>query len=196
MVDELNEGVEPNFQEQEQVPVEPIVEGIPRLTVEEVMKKEVIKLDLGGGDHPAQGYINVDIKYYPQVDLLLDITKLHEAFPPKSVDGLTCRDTLQCFSHAQIRRILKNWHITMKPRSKICIQVYDVNEVVRAYSAGEIDFDKFRTVMFGRQKDNYTLFQNCFTEESLIQLLERSGFVIQETLRPPMRIKVIAMKAK
>ena len=196
MVDEIIEGMESNFQEPEQTPVEPVVEGIPKLTVEEVMKKEVIKLDLGGGDHPAQGYINVDIKYYPQVDLLLDITKLHEAFPPKSIDGLTCRDTLQCFSHTEIRRILKNWHTSMKPRSKICVQVYDINEVTRAYAAGEIDFDKFRIVMFGRQKDQHTMFQNCFTEESLIQLLERSGFVIQETLRPPMRIKVIAIKAK
>jgi len=196
MVDEIIEGMESNFQEPEQTPVEPVVEGIPKLTVEEVMKKEVIKLDLGGGDHPAQGYINVDIKYYPQVDLLLDITKLHEAFPPKSIDGLTCRDTLQCFSHTEIRRILKNWHTSMKPRSKICVQVYDINEVTRAYAAGEIDFDKFRVVVFGRQKDQHTIYQNCFTEESLIQLLERSGFVIQETLRPPMRIKVIAIKAK
>lgn len=175
---------------------EPSIEGLPKLTVEEVLKKDVIKLDLGGGDHPAQGYINVDIRYYPQVDLLLDITKLQDFFPPKSIDGITCRDTLQCFSHAEIRRILKNWHTAMKPRSKICVQVYDTNEVVRAYAAGEIDFDKFRTIMFGRQKDQHTTFQNCFTKDSLTLLLERSGFVVQECLNPPMRIKIVAMKAK
>jgi hypothetical protein len=64
------------------------------------------------------------------------------------------------------------------------------------FEAGEIDFDKFRTLIYGRQKDQFTSFHNCFTEESLIALLERSGFVIQEVLRPPMRIKVIAIKAK
>ena len=174
---------------------EPVVEGLPKTTVQEVLKRDIIKLDLGGGDYPAQGYINVDIKYCSQVDLLLDITKLELAFPPQSVDGMTCRDTLQCFSFTDVRRILKSWRQILKPRSKISIQVYDVNAIIKAFEAGEIDFDKFRTLIYGRQKDQFMSFHNCFTEESLIALLE-SGFVIQEVLHPPMRIKVIAIKAK
>jgi len=188
---------EPFNTEDTEIPLpENVVEGIPKLTVEEVLKRDIIKLDLGGGDHPAQGYINVDAKYYPQVDLMLDITKLHEVFPPQSVDGITCRDTLQCFSYVDVRRILKSWRQILKPRSKISIQVYDVNAVVSAFKAGEIDFDKFRSLIYGRQKDEYTFFRNCFTEETLTSLLERSGFAIQEKLNPPMRIKIVAIKVK
>jgi predicted SAM-dependent methyltransferase len=175
---------------------ESIIEGLPKTTVDEVLRREIIKLDLGGGDHPAQGYINVDIKYYPEVDLLLDITKLENVFPPESVDGMICRDTLQCFSYTGVRRILSSWRQILKPRSKISIQVYDVNSIVKAFADGEIDFNKFRTLMYGRQRDQFTIFHNCFTEESLTALLERSGFVIQEVLHPTMRIKVVAIKAK
>ena len=169
---------------------------LPKLTIQEVLKQDVIKLDLGGGDHPAQGYINVDVKYYPQVDLLLDITKLHEHFQSQSVDGMTCRDTLQCFSHADVRKILKSWYQLLKPRGKFIVQVYDIDEIIKALQSEEIGFEKFRSLAYGRQRDEYTVFRNCFTEQSLVDLLEKVGFVVQEVTRPPMRIKILAIREK
>jgi SAM-dependent methyltransferase len=176
--------------------IEPTVEGLPNLTVEEVLRQDVIKLDLGGGDHPAQGYVNVDIQYYSEVDLLLDITKLQEHFPPRSVDAIMCRDTLQCFPHSQVRSILRDWYRLLKPRSRLVVQCYDVNKIVEAYQSGEIDFARFKLLTYGRQKDQYTSFHNCFDETSLVSLIERIGFTIQEVVHPEMRIKVVAIRNK
>lgn len=170
------------------------VQGIPRMTIEEVLAQDVIKLDLGGGDHPAEGYLNVDIQYFDEVDLMLDITQLPKSFPPRSVDAIMCRDTLQCFSHVHARRILKSWHKILKPRSRIVIQVYDVAQIVEAYQAEEIDFERFKLLLYGRQKNEHTRFQNCFTEESLVNLLERSGYEVLEVVHPEMRIKVVARR--
>lgn len=172
------------------------VEGLPKLTVDEVLEQGVIKLDLGGGNHPAQGYVNVDIQYYPEVDLLLDITKLQEHFPPRSVDAIMCRDTLQCFSHAHIRGILRDWHRLLKPRSRLVVQCYDIDKVMEAYQSEEISFDRLKLLIYGRQKDEYTVFHNCFDEASLINLLQKVGFEVQEVHHPQMRIKIVAVRGK
>lgn len=175
---------------------ENLVEGLPNLTVDEVLEQDVIKLDLGGGSKPAQGYVNVDIQYYPEVDLLLDITKLQEHFPPRSVDAIMCRDTLQCFKHSEIRGILRDWHRLLKPRSRIVLQCYDINKIVDAYAAGDINTERFKLLVYGRQRDQYTCFQNCFDEESFVSLVEKVGFSIQEVLHPEMRVKIVAVREK
>lgn len=180
-----------------EVPVqENVVQGLPRTTLDAVLQQDIIKLDLGGGDHPAEGYVNIDIQYSPQVDLLLDISKLSDYFPPNSVDAIMCRDTLQCFTGTKVRNVLRSWHKALRSRSRLVIQCYDVDAVTKAFQAGEIDFERFRSLMYGRQKNAFTCFHNCFNEKFLVELLERSGFKVQEVSHPPMRIKVVALKVK
>ena len=176
--------------------VEGSVEGLPNLTIEEILQQGIIKLDLGGGDHPAQGYLNVDIQYYPQVDLLADVTNLEKIFPARSVDAIMCRDTLQCFPHSHVKGILQSWYRILKPRSRFVVQCYDTKQIVETYQAEGIDFDKFKALMYGKQRNTYTSFHNCFDEESLVSLLERVGFEVQEIVHPEMRIKIVATRAK
>jgi len=172
------------------------LEGLPNLTVEGVLQKEVVRLDLGGGNKPTEGYINVDIRYYPGVDLILDVTKLDEHFPAKSVDAITCRDTLQCFPYGQIRGILKRWHKVLKPRSRLVVQCYDISQILEQFSKKTIDLNRFKLLVYGKQSDEYTTYRNCFDKEYLVGLLQLSGFVIQEVTHPEMRIKVVAIREK
>jgi predicted SAM-dependent methyltransferase len=182
---------------QDEQPIqENVVQGLPRTTLEEVLQRDIIKLDLGGGDHSVEGYVNIDIQYYPQVDLMLDISKLSEFFPLNSVDAIMCRDTLQCFTSTKVRGVLRSWYKALKPRSRLVIQCYDVDAVVKAFQANEIDFERFRSLMYGRQKNDFTNFHNCFNEKALVELLTRSGFKVQEVSHPTMRIKIVAMKVK
>lgn len=170
--------------------------GLPSLTVKEVLEKEVIKLDLGGGNHPAAGYVNVDIQYYPQVDLVLDVSKIDEYFPERSVDAIMCRDTLQCFPYADAKGVLRRWHKILKPRSRFVIQCYDIRQILDQFIKGEIDLNRFKMLTYGRQGDQYTTYRNCFDEEYLTSLLQSVGFTVQEVSHPPVRIKVTAIKDK
>ena len=172
------------------------IQKVQRMTIDEVLALDLIKLDLGGGDHPAGGYINVDIQDYPQVHLIADVAKLDQLFPLRSVDGMMCRDTLQCFRHTEVKAILKSWHRVLKPRSRMVIQCYDINKIVDDYDDHKIDADRLRAILYGSQKGEYRVFQNCFTEEYLTSLLEATGFDIQEVVHPPMRIKVVATRNK
>lgn len=195
------------------------IEGLPKMTLEQVLSSSIIKLDLGGGNKPAEGYVNVDIQYFENVDLILDVTKLHEHFGSRSVDGIMCRDTLQCFKFSEVRGVLRNWHKVMRPRSKIIIQCYDFNQVVESYlnkkcecwSAGTRMADpeckmchgesimndaKFRSILFGSLKDDFRTHHNCYDEKYLVELLKSVGFSVQEISHPEMRIRIVALKEK
>lgn len=174
---------------------ENILEGLPSTTVEEVLQSKVIKLDLGGGEKPSQGYLNVDIQFFPGVDLILDARKLDDYFPKNSVDAIVCRDTLQCFAFTELRGVLNRWHRVLKPGSRIVLQVHDLEQIFVEYEKGTIDAGRFRSLMYGNMRDQHRTFHNCFDRDYLVGVLERVGFEIQELLYPEMRIKIVA-KAK
>jgi len=193
------------------------LEGMPRLTLEEILKMDVVKLNLGSGDVVAEGYLSIDIQYSPNVDLIVDISKLHETFPDRSVDAIVCRNTLQCFKYSEIRGVLRSWHRTLKPRSKMVIQCLDFEKLVQAYQETKcecwsaetrsaladcpecqgkatINDTRFRALLFGSLRDEYKTYYNCIDEKYLVRLLESVGFKIVEVLHPDMYLKIVALR--
>lgn len=195
------------------------LEGLPSLTIEEVLERKVIKLDLGGGSKPAQGFINVDIQFFDGVDLILDAAKLDEHFPARSVDKIVCRDTLQCFKFTEIKGILKRWYKVLKPHSQMVLQCYDIKQLVEAYLNGKCECWKagtrsanpdcekcggnatlndarFRAMLFGSLQDEHRTHHNCFDEQYLTKLLTDIGFTVEQVEFPAMRLKIVARKGK
>lgn len=185
-----SKSVDDNDGDQEEFKAE--IEGMPSLTVDEVLDRRIIKLDLGGGEKPSEGYLNVDIQYYPSVDLILDVKHLDDHFPANSVDAITCRDTLQCFPFTELRGILTRWHRVMKPGCRMVLQVHDIEQIMVEYDKGNMDFGRFRSLMYGNMKDENRTFHNCFDRTYLENLLDRTGFDIQEILYPELRMKIVA----
>lgn len=185
-----------DFTKKDQPLEEPSVEGLPTLTIDEVLQRDIIRLDLGGGEKPSQGYLNVDIQYYPGVDLILDVAKLDEYFPDNSVDALMCRDTLQCFPFPSLRGILNRWHRVLKPGCRIVLQVHDLEQIYVDYEKGALDVGRFRSLMYGNMRDEYRTYHNCFDRQYLEKLLDRVGFDVQEVLYPELRMKVVAKARK
>ncbi len=164
------------------------------VSIKELLKQKVIKLDLGGGDHPAEGYTNVDIDVHPEVQLLLDVRELDKQFPEESVDQMLCRDTLQCFRHTELPELLRKWCKILKPRGKLVIQCYDIDKIIDEYKAGKMPKDKLRRTLYGSQKSEHQVFVNCFDEAYLRGLLTGAGFEIGEVTYPPNRVKIVAVK--
>ena len=182
------------------------------LTVEEILKRDIIKLDLGGGRHPAEGYINVNKEAYPEVDLQANITRL--PFPPGSIHGIISRDTLNCFKQTETKGILRHWYRILKNGSKIIIQVPDLDQILDAYQRrccecwdkesrlGKEDcpkcqgkpilsFERLKLYLFGKNDSPY---QNCFTSDYLKELVESAGFEIKGIEKLPLRLRIIAVK--
>lgn len=59
------------------------------------MNEEPLRLQLGSGQSPQQGYINIDINPYEGVDLVYDLDKIPWPFEDSSVDEILALDVLE-----------------------------------------------------------------------------------------------------
>lgn len=178
-------------------------------------KQKVVRLDLGGGKNPVEGYLNVDICDFDGVDIVADLRRLDEVFPAKSVDAIMCRDVIPCFKATEIKGVMRRWARVLKPRSRFVLQVLDARQLFEAYAEDRvvapwtvdkiplpgkkkendngdkptIDWDKWKTYLYGPGRDEWTSFHNCYDEPYLRHIVESVGFEIQQVDYPPLRIR-------
>lgn len=71
-----------------------------KLTLDDLVKKQGIRLDIGGGNNPNPGFINIDILPLPRVDIVWDLEvtpwKINgKEFPAESVQMATASHVLE-----------------------------------------------------------------------------------------------------
>jgi predicted SAM-dependent methyltransferase len=135
-----------------------------------------IRLDICGGAYPlGEGYINVDIKYIPGVDVVTDITR-GLAFRSESVDEISSCGTLEHFSRSELAVILREFFRVIKKGGLLKIGVPDLQRIINAYALGTIDHEVVNQYLYGRGKDEYDLHRTAFDFEVLFGLLKDTGF--------------------
>lgn len=126
-----------------------------------------LKLDIGGGDHPLDGFVNIDRK----------VGK--EAFPLEyadgSVDEIHASHVLEHFSYADAKEALKEWNRVLKPGGTLRVAVPDLNKVTKDTSIG--DNATWRFHLMGGQTDPNDFHRSCWTTELLDAHLHEAGFV-------------------
>jgi predicted SAM-dependent methyltransferase len=133
------------------------------------------KLDLGGGLHPRQGYLNIDIRPLPTVDLVHDL-RTGIPFPDNSVDEIFMNHTLEHFNFKEAKNLLQECFRVLKPKGKIEVIVPDVK------SACECLLQKgwkpiVLYMLYGAQEYPEDHHKNGFDYQRLKQHLEEAGFV-------------------
>lgn len=83
-----------------------------KINLSELMRKEKVILNLGGGKNRIPGVINVDRIDLPEVDIVADLENGLEFMPDNSVDEIRCRSFLEHIDNlerlmAEIYRVLK-----------------------------------------------------------------------------------------
>lgn len=73
-----------------------------------------IKLNLGCGTKPMAGYINIDMRDLPGVDLIHDVSTGLE-FQDNSVDEIRAYDFLEHVSHYRVRFLIEEIWRVLKP---------------------------------------------------------------------------------
>lgn len=126
------------------------------------MKK--VKLNLGSGDIPIDGYRNFDRKTG------------QEAYPldveDNSIDEIRASHILEHFDQAEAPRVIECWASKLKPGGLLKIAVPDFAKIMESYKAGGN-----HTVGYccGGQIDANDYHKNLFDRQSLTGLLERAG---------------------
>jgi predicted SAM-dependent methyltransferase/uncharacterized protein YoxC len=138
-------------------------------------RKAKVKLNLGCGHIAMEGYLNVDRRPLPGVDIIAEVDEL----PLKNgeVDEIFSAHLIEHFPQEEFRRkILPYWANLIKPGGVFRAVVPDAVSMIRAYINGEYDFQRFKEVTFGSQDYDGDFHFNMFTPESLSTLLSEAGF--------------------
>ena len=144
-----------------------------------IKKNKEIKLNLGCGEKTIEGYINIDSRALPKVDLVSDITDL-SFFDNESVSVIYASHVLEHFGRHEYMEVLQRWYELLKPGGILRIAVPDLEKVFEHYIKNQ-DAVILRGFLYGGQtyKNNY---HYCgWDYEALASDLKQVGF--QEIVR-------------
>ena len=134
-----------------------------------------LKLNLGCGHIPLEGYVNVDRRELPGVDVVADLGDL--PFEQGGVQEISSAHVLEHFPQEMLRRrLLPFWRALLMPGGVFRAVVPDGEAMLAGVAAGSYSFSNFREVLFGAQDYDGDFHFNLFTPDSLCGLLEEAGF--------------------
>ncbi len=146
-----------------------------RIVNQTALEAHDLRLNLGAGHVLEPGYVNVDIRDLPGIDVVAAVDDL--PLTPASVMELRSSHLLEHFPEEELRRkLLPYWFSLLKPGGVFRAVVPDIEEMNRAFVRGEISFESLRLVTYGAQEYGGDFHFTAFTPESLRGLLQEAGF--------------------
>jgi hypothetical protein len=134
-----------------------------------------LKLNLGCGHIPLEGYVNVDRRELAGVDVVAEVGDL--PFEEGAVQEISSAHLLEHFPQELLRRrLLPFWRTLLMPGGTFRAVVPDGEAMLAGVAAGNYSFSDFREVLFGSQDYDGDFHFNLFTPDSLCALLEEAGF--------------------
>ena len=135
-----------------------------------------IHLNLGCGHIPLEGYLNVDRRALPGVDVIAEVDAL--PFEDGDVDEIFSAHLIEHFPQEQVRRdLLPYWYRLLRPGGIFRAVVPDAQAMMGDYFSGQYPFDQLREVTFGGQDYDGDFHYNMLNADSLTKLLMEGGFI-------------------
>ena len=134
-----------------------------------------MRLNVGCGHVPLEGYVNVDMRALPGVDVVAEAGAL--PFEAETVAEIHSAHLLEHFPVEQLRRVvLPHWRALLRPGGELRAVVPDAEAMLADFAAGLMPFDDLREVTYGLQEYAGDFHFNMFSREGLRTLLREAGF--------------------
>jgi hypothetical protein len=134
-----------------------------------------IRLNLGCGHIPMEGYLNVDGRPLEGVDIVAEVGDL--PFETATVTQIHSAHLLEHFPVEELRRrLLPYWFDLLLPGGTFTAVVPDPETMIDEYVARRFSFEDLRLVTFGEQEYEGDFHFNMFSKDSLKNLLGEAGF--------------------
>jgi len=150
---------------------------------DELVKREngLVRLNLGCGEKPKAGYVNVDARPLEGVDVVGDVRRL--PVPPGSADEVCSEHLIEHFRLHELETVvLPYWRSLLRPGGSLRIVCPDASALIQLVASGRISFEQFRTATFGLQDYSGDDHFAMYDAPSLTEMLERVGFVHVEVV--------------
>lgn len=144
--------------------------------IEEARGKRDIRLNVGCGHIQAEGYINVDRRHLPGVDVLADADRL--PFGEEEVAEISSSHMLEHFpQESLVRDLLPYWKSLLQAGGRLHAIIPDGETMLIKHVNEDYPFSHLREVLFGAQDYSGDFHYNLLTPSSLSQILRDQGFV-------------------
>jgi hypothetical protein len=138
-----------------------------------------LRINLGCGHIPLDGYVNVDMLALPGVDIIAEAGNV--PVEAGSVQEVHSAHLLEQFPQKVLRcQLLPYWLSLLAPGGTFKAIVTDGEAMLNHVAARDYSFEQFREALFGAQDYNGDLYFNLFTPDTLKTLLDEAGFVDTE----------------
>lgn len=145
------------------------------LNEEKIKNISRLDLNLGCGHVPKEGFINVDFRELPDVDIIADVGNL--AFEKNSVNTIYAAHLIEHFTFRELKdNILPHWYDLLKKGGQLITLAPDAQAMFDAYAKDIVSFEDFREVMYGSQDYDGDYHFNMLTTDSTIELFTQIGF--------------------
>ncbi len=113
---------------------------------------------------------------YVVADRFQDITSLD--YSQNSADLIVCVQTLEHLTKEEVDRALNNWHSILKPGGVLHVDVPDFEETAKLLLAQDSEEAKewYYRLIYGSQKDNFSIHKDGYSEKKLRNILGEHGF--------------------
>ena len=137
--------------------------------------KKQIKLELGPGDKPKEGYIHLDIRKLPHIEIIGDCAKL-DMCEDESIDEIYTCHLIEHLSWRKIPEIIQEWYRVLKKGGKIIINCPNLKLFCTLWVNGFfVDAQALRSI-YGDQDYEENYHKAGFSIGTLGYLLAKAGF--------------------
>jgi SAM-dependent methyltransferase len=124
----------------------------------------VVKLNVGCGNHYAEGWINIDI--HETEDVTPDLVADGRSLPFDSVDMIYAGHVLEHLPHDDVRPAIDHWLAITRPGGKVLVVGPDCDAADSMLAAGELDAVEHALILegAGRWADDVHLWRSSKAE--------------------------------
>lgn len=136
----------------------------------------MIKLNLGCGYDYRKEFINVDVRFDVNPDVVASLDIL--PFSNNYADLIVCQDILEHFSKPELNKVLPEIFRVLKPNGTLEIRCPDAEKIINKYVTKEYDIGKVLDYLFGGQDYPENVHKVGLTKFNLSEILTSHGFKI------------------
>ena len=152
--------------------LEPVVKSSEKAIIE--ANKGEIHLNLGCGHIPVEGYINVDARDLPGVDVVADIQRL--PYGKETVDEIFSAHLLEHFEISIMEReIMPYWISLLRKGGKLRIIFPDAECMIDDYNKGNKSFEELARIIMGAQDYDKDYHYTMYNTQRVIDMLKGLG---------------------
>ncbi len=158
-----------------QPPPQPEVANAEAYRSKVVSMPDGLRINVGCGELPLEGYINVDARPGGGIDVVADVRAL--PFVPGSVRELASAHVVEHFREYELRsRVLPHWRTLLRPDGCVRIVCPDWEAMLARLASGAMTLADFKRITFGAQEYDGDDHFAMYTPATLSAVLVDSGF--------------------